>query len=912
MVIVAAVLRIVQQTSESVAKAYYAAGYYAEGGDERGRWGGLGCERLGLAGEVTREAFERLCGNRHPVTGERLTPRTKDIRRVGYDVSFHAPKSVSVVYEWGHDPDILAAFRRAVGETLAEMEADARARVRAAGGRGERVTGNLVFATFLHRTARPVGGVPDPHLHIHAFVPNATFDPAEGRWKALDIGAVKRDAPFFEALFHAKLAAALRALGHGVVRTRTGWELAGVPDAVLRAFSRRTLLIEETARRLGIDSPVARDGLGARTRERKIRGATPDDLRKEWASRLNADERAALNAVVLRRVGNPPVVGAGDPAAAALDHAVAHCFERSAVVRERELLAAGLRYGGGAVTVAGLQSAYAVHGILVRERDGDILVTTRAVLAEEARVLAFARDGRGTCPALGSPNRSDVRDWLSPEQRGVVAHVLGSCDRVILVRGAAGTGKTALMREAVEAIEAGGRRVVTLAPSAEAGRGVLRAEGFHAADTVARFLIDPELRATARGGVVWVDEAGLLGTRLVARLFDLADDLSARVVLSGDRRQHGPVERGSVLRLLETDAGLIPAEVTAIRRQAGAYREAVRCLSEGRILDGFDRLCELGWVVAVPDGERERAVAADFAAAASRGKSLLVVCPTHSEGRRLTAAVRQELRGRGLLSADERAFVSLVQIPLTAAERGDPVRYTVGDVVEFHRAAPGVPAGTRLVVAAATTARVRAVGPTGERLDLPLQLADRFQVFGPSGCGLAVGDRVRVTRNGRTRDGRHRLNNGAVHTIASFSPCGSIRLDNGWAIGWDFGHLTHGYCLTSHASQGKTVDVVLVCQGAESYPASTPEQFYVSASRGRERVTVYTDDRAALRAAIGRVTPRVTATELVGGHTAAWREWLARRERGYARAAAGPGVVRTPPRSPGPVPGQVGDGRVAS
>lgn len=73
-------LRIVQQTSVAAAKGYYAAGYHAEGGDEVGRWGGLGGTRLGLAGEVTREAFERLCENRHPGTGGRLTPRTKGFR----------------------------------------------------------------------------------------------------------------------------------------------------------------------------------------------------------------------------------------------------------------------------------------------------------------------------------------------------------------------------------------------------------------------------------------------------------------------------------------------------------------------------------------------------------------------------------------------------------------------------------------------------------------------------------------------------------------------------------------------------------------------------------------------------------------------------------------------------------------
>src|SRR5207253_8553454 len=112
-------------------------------------------------------------------------------------------------------------------------------------------------------------------------------------------------------------------------------------------------------------------------------------------------------------------------------------------------------------------------------------------------------------------------------------------------------------------------------------------------------------------------------------------------------------------------------------------------------------------------------------------------------------------------------------------------QYAVDDVVEFHRAAPDVPVGTRLTVAAVLPDRVRVVGPAGTALDLPLHLADRFQLYRPAACRLSAGDRIRVTRNGKTRDGRHRLNNGTVHTVAGFAPDGDVLLDNGWAVGRD-------------------------------------------------------------------------------------------------------------------------------
>ncbi len=128
---------------------------------------------------------------------------------------------------------------------------------------------------------------------------------------------------------------------------------------------------------------------------------------------------------------------------------------------------------------------------------------------------------------------------------------------------------------------------------------------------------------------------------------------------------------------------------------------------------------------------------------------------------------------------------------------------------------------------------------------------------------LAAGDRVRITKNGWTADRKHRLDNGALLRVAAVSPRGELRFDNGWTVGPDFGHLTHGYVVTSHAAQGKTVDRVLIAQSSASFAASSPEQLYVSASRGRDAATIYTDSRAGLRDAVQRVQPRMSATDLL-------------------------------------------------
>jgi conjugative relaxase-like TrwC/TraI family protein len=824
------------------------ADYYAEGQELIGDWHGKGAAWLGLSGPIEKKTWDALCDNRHPATGESLTPRRKKERRVGYDINFHVPKSVSLLYGLTQDDRVLGAFRASVNETMRDMESEVKTRVRVGGKNEDRVSGNLIWGEFVHFTSRPVDGIPDTHLHSHLFAFNLTFDDHENRWKAAQLGDIKRDAPYFEAVFHSRMARRMEELGLPVERTGKGWEIGGISKASLDKFSRRTVLIEKKAKEQGITDASEKSELGARTRERKQKHLSMDELRKEWRSRLSDEERSGLVRVA-ERVGTAPIPENLRAAKEAALLATDHCFERNSVVAERELLAQALKRSVGLASPQTTEQAVREQNLITAERDGRRLVTTSEVLNEEQRMTDFARRGRGACSRLGAASHQFREPKLNDGQRRAVLHVLNSPDRVIVIRGAAGVGKTTAMREAVDAIEANGKQVFTFAPSADASRGVLRdQEGFKNADTVARLLVDEKLQQQVRGNVLWIDEAGLLGTRAMARVFDLAEKLDARVILSGDRRQHGSVERGAALRLLETEAGLVPAEIRSIQRQKGAYRQAVQALSEGRVQDGFHQLDELGWVREIAPTERYKALATDYVAAVSAGKSALVVSPTHMEGEQITDEIRLELLQAGKLGKEQRPFGVLKNANLTLAQRQEAVNYRPGEVLVFHQNAKGYAKGQRVIVGEAP---------------LPLDQADRFQVFHQDAIPLAAGDVVRVTRNGKTADGEHRLNNGAIYTVKGFTDSGDIRLNNAWTISREFGHIAHGYVVTSHASQGKTVDRVFIGQSSISDPGASREQFYVSVSRGREQATIYTDDKGALREAVARSDDRITATEMV-------------------------------------------------
>ncbi|MDP9175802.1 MAG: relaxase domain-containing protein [Planctomycetota bacterium] len=871
-------LRIIQNTSVAGAKSYYTsanmADYYTEGQELAGIWRGRGAKRLGLCGKVEQEAWEALCDNRDPATGLTLTSRRKSERRVGYDFNFHVPKSVSLLYALSGDQRIVDAFGECVNSTMEDMEALAMTRVRKGGKNEDRLTGNMVWGEFVHFTSRPVNGVPCPHLHAHCFCMNFTFDDQEDRWKAGVFAGIKRDAPYFEAVFHARLARKMAELGLPVQRTRTGWEIAGIGRSTLAKFSRRTALIEKTA--LELEAKAEKDWqtaraqgqtaekkrinkfeLGATTRERKQKNRSMDELRQEWRSRLSDGERSGLLKIA-ESVGGPPIpenlLAARESAALAIDH----CFYANSVVPERILLAEALKRSVGQTSAAMVEGIVREQNIIVGEHKGRRMATTSQVLAEEKRMLAFARRGRGSAVPLQSGAHVFQRDWLNAGQRNAVHHVLHSTDRVTLIRGAAGVGKTSMMQEAVEAIEAGGMKVFTFAPSTNASRGVLREEGFAKAETVAMLLTDEKLQKQTQGQVWWIDEAGLMGSRTMAQVFDLAEKLDARIILSGDTRQHGSVEHGAALRLLETETGIVSAEIKSIQRQSGAYKAAVQALSEGRVTDGFGQLDKLGWIQEVSNLDRYKILAREYVATVAKGKSALVVSPTHREAQTVTDQIRSELRctptpfakdNQFMLGREQRQFLMLDNTHLTAAQRRDALNYTPGsDVLVFHQNAKGYVKGERVPAAQGT---------------LPLDQADKFSVFHAGRIPIAPGEQLRITQNGKTLEGGHRLNNGAIFTVKGFTAGGDIRLTNGWTVAKDFGFLQHGYVVTSHASQGRTVDRVLIAESAQSFPAASAQQFYVSVSRARRQATIFTDDKKALLEAVKHSDDRLSATEFL-------------------------------------------------
>lgn len=424
--------------------------YYSEGKQVMGEWLGRGTDMLGLRGQVGERNFLALCDGLHPGTGDLLTQRRNTVRwedgrqtanrRIFHDFTISPPKSVSVVGLIA-DSRIVDLHERAVRTAMTELEKMAETRVRRSKRNDSRVTGNLVAACFRHDTSREL----DPHLHTHCVVFNATFDPVEGRWKALQTEGMYRAQKFAENLYYHELAKGLRGLGYQIENNARDFEIRGVPAGVIARFSKRHDQIAAEAERQvaeGYSGDVGelRTRIAHEHRRRKVKNAAADELRDYWRFQLETDEWDAL-----QRLQDPAEAQRETvDVRAAVTWAEGHLFERRAVVSDFELMSAALARGRGQdFDLAVLSRAVAERGYVRQE--GSRKLTSRELLGYELEIVLSVRDGRNCFIGF---NCSYVPDSaLSGEQARAARRILTSEDFVTLFRGGAGTGKTRTIAE---------------------------------------------------------------------------------------------------------------------------------------------------------------------------------------------------------------------------------------------------------------------------------------------------------------------------------------------------------------------------------------------------------------------------------------------------------------------------------
>ena len=861
----------VPQKNKAVAKSYFDEhlchnDYYTQGEVEVGRWIGLGAERLGLmeGRPVDRDAFMRLCDNQHPATGKRLTQRLYENRRVFFDFTCSAPKSVSIMAVTMNDERILHAHQLAARFAAKELAAFAATRIRKQDRDDDRFTGTVVGAEFMHNSSRSL----DPQLHTHFTLFNSTFDPRENRWKALQTSGMFAAIHYASEVYRNELAKGLHTLGYETVRTAKAFEIAGVSKALCTRFSKRSkerdAVVAAMEQRLG--RKITNNEISSavhKTRSRKLKGISTEEVRRRQLDQMSAVEIYTLRSLRKRSGAAAHVTPVSHEQA--LAYATEHVFERNSVVPQEQLLRYALVEGRGHLDLQQLKEKVRGSAEFIRVGGSaagapGTRVSTRNILETELYLIDRMNAGKDAFTPLHPGFNLSAK--LGDDQRKALDLVLHSPDQFTGIRGLAGTGKSTALKELSRAITEAGFEPFVCAPTSSAA-DVLRKDGFNAV-TLKKLLVDSKMQASLGSrSVLILDEAGAVGIDDMKRFFELTVEKGARGIFSGDTGQHSSVARGDALRILEEHSRYSFGQLTQIRRQReNAYRDVVELAADKRPLDAFDRLDAMG-EVHEPERIYESAAKA-YLAALDQDRSALLVSPTWDEIDALTSHVRDALKERGILGKNEAKRDVLDSLSWTEAQKRNLACYQPGQVLLFHQDTGSFKQHEAATVLSASKASILLQCEDGSKRRFRPLKGNTFDVCESHQLAVAPGDKLllQANRSQNANGSSVALVNGQLVTVRAVDKEGRIALTDGRSIPPDYRKFCHGYAVTSHASQGKTVDEVLLVASSRSFAAVNREQFYVSISRGRQRCQIFTDDKDLLRDRIGHTHERTAAVEL--------------------------------------------------
>jgi conjugative relaxase-like TrwC/TraI family protein len=655
--------------------------YYGSRGETPLRWGGAGAARLGLEGEVTRDAYRLAFGPggfQDPLTGQRLV-RTK---RPGFELVVAAHKSLSLLGVVGRADDMHAILDAQTAATMGYLEDWTQSR----GGRRGRAmvatpTSGLVYAVTRHGTSREG----DPHAHDHVLVANVCeMRDTQGGYKALNSAQLRdRDEA---ATMVGRLHSAAKAieLGYAIEpdRGRSGrardWRIVGIPTEVCEIFSKRADQIADYLEEMGYTSYRARNVAARRGRPVK-RGTGTDQLMPRWIAELDTHgwtlERLAASLDRARGqcggLAQPLTDIEIDRLAAELLDPEGEFLARWKVFDRPRLVAeiAPLLYGHdpaelGRVVDRVLASELVVPLIGIAGASDQPYTATAVLATEHTITYALERFTRRRAQVVAhdlvgqvtAAKQTHFGRELSAGQRRAVQQICGSGRAVDVVVGVAGSGKTTALDVAARALETAGYQVLGTATSGQAARTL----GHHAripSGTVRSLLwrLDHGQVTLDERSVLVLDEVSLTADLDLARLLLAVNSGGGKLVIVGDPRQLAPVGPGGALQaLLDRHPDIVTVLNQNLRQRDHTERAALHHLRAGNVQAAVGFYATNNRVRIAPTRTQTMAAMVDaWAADTTAGHDTLMLAWRRSSVADLNRLARVRAEQRGWLTGPD-------------------------------------------------------------------------------------------------------------------------------------------------------------------------------------------------------------------------------------------------------------------
>lgn len=568
--------------------------YYHAGGEPAGRWTGRGAALLGLRGTVETDDYMHILRGFHPNGREALCRQPGKNHQSGWDLTFSAPKSVSIAWARGEEKlqaAIQAAHHSAVIAALDHLEEHAAITRRGNNGKTREATAGLVIATFEHSTSRDL----DPQLHTHSLVCNLgpRTDGSWGTLESRDLYLWQRSAG---AMYRAELATGMQRLGFATELDRDAFRIVGVPENVCAHFSKRSQAIKKILSLYGARSSASAIGdlvtRGSRNAKTKIDRPA---LFQQWRETFDdfgytAEKQKALTKSIPIEPGLESSVLDDEMLVEALTTQKPVFREQEAYQTSAEM---ALSTGHSAKEASRVADHLLMDGQTVNlglDERYSTLYTTNEILQSEQKMVNQAKELNQLSdyyvpPDLVERAMAQKPFELTDEQEQAI---IDSCqsNHMSIIQGSAGAGKSASMDCVRWAHEAAGYRVIGACVSKAAANSLEKAAKIKAY-TITRLLMDIERGRSPlqRDTVLIVDEAGQIGSRQLAPILEAVTNLGAKIILVGEDKQLDAIEHGGCLRYLSRPEIVGTTRIQTIKRQRSQKaRENVANLRDGKAL----------------------------------------------------------------------------------------------------------------------------------------------------------------------------------------------------------------------------------------------------------------------------------------------------------------------------------------
>lgn len=878
-------LSISKITSSKSASTYYEKDdYYAKDDpnhQKQSRWLGAGAEKLGLNGEVVKEDFQNILAGKLP--NGKILGKNQDgemVHDAGRDLTFSAPKSVSIMALVYNDERLIDAHSLAVAKAIEVVERDF---LKTRTTYKEQViveqANNLIAATFKHFTSREL----DPQLHTHAVVANAICDKT-GFWKCAFFDEIYNNKKLIGAIYRSELAKEAKNLGYEIQTKGKDslFELKCVPKELLDNFSTRSKQIREKA---GEDASQKK--LEQTTLKTRVRKKENENLKEVWQERMqNLDHFTKQPIKIPKEIALPPITietikATGKIAKEAVEYAINHLSERKTVFTGNEIAEVALNDKLSLITINDINKKI-VHLInkedqllIAKKRGLTNYYTTKSALDSELQILSIMKSGQNKFkPVITVINDltvkyQDLVKNLNDGQTKAVELILTTKDQFTGIQGYAGAGKTFMLNSANQISKKEGKTLMGLAPTGVATKNLENEAGIKSM-TLQRFLAKYDGFAHGRGTaegkklmqeefekkIIIVDEASMISTVQMKNLLTIAKELNFKIVFIGDVKQLDAVEAGIPFHEMQRN-GLKTATMTEILRQSNQnLKSAVYDIINRNIGRTFDKI-DFNIREVKEEKIINQATQEFLKLSPEERVNTLILTPANETREKVNDIISNILATeRSNQNIKEDAQTIYTSKNLTESQKTKAYHYEVGDIVLFNKNREGlsvkknqycqitkIDSKSNLITIKNKKNQEVSFNPEnikGKAKQLHLE------VFSIQNKIFRIGDKIAFNK----AINKFRIHNSDQATITNITHDKiTIKLESGRHITFavssnEIKHIDHSYAITAHKAQGLTCDIVIAVVESYRKHLTTQKNFYVSISRAKQNAIIITDHKA--------------------------------------------------------------------